>query len=95
MFALGFTCVITRRSDLSGHAERPDGSVYNISSAQEYNNLFVAKILLQIMGKSEKLIEFVKIGPGTTGAMPWIRKGLSRTGLEAQVDFLQGLNQTI
>lgn len=40
------------------------GEVYNIGGHNEHSNLEVVKIILQKLGKSEELIEFVKDRPG-------------------------------
>jgi dTDP-glucose 4,6-dehydratase len=40
------------------------GEIYNISAAEEKSNLDVVKIILQALGKSEDLIDFVDDRPG-------------------------------
>ncbi len=40
------------------------GEVYNIGAEQEMKNIEIVKLILQILGKSEDLIEFVKDRPG-------------------------------
>jgi dTDP-glucose 4,6-dehydratase len=40
------------------------GEIYNISSGNEYENLEVVKRILEILGRDQKLIEFVEDRPG-------------------------------
>jgi dTDP-glucose 4,6-dehydratase len=40
------------------------GEIYNISAAEEKSNLDVVKIILQALGKSEDLVDFVEDRPG-------------------------------
>jgi len=40
------------------------GEIYNIGSKEEKQNIEVAKAILQLLGKGEELIEFVKDRPG-------------------------------
>ncbi len=41
-----------------------DGEVYNVGASQEMTNIEIVKLILQILGKSEDLIEYVKDRPG-------------------------------
>ena len=41
-----------------------EGEVYNIGGDSEMRNLDVAKLILQMLGRSQDLIEFVKDRPG-------------------------------
>jgi dTDP-D-glucose 4,6-dehydratase len=44
-----------------GAVEKADpGEIYNVGSGEEKRNIDVVKIILQILGKPEELIEFVK-----------------------------------
>lgn len=45
------------------HEGKP-GEVYNVGSDNERNNLDIAKMVLEIMGKSESMIDFVEDRPG-------------------------------
>ncbi|MCK9585244.1 MAG: dTDP-glucose 4,6-dehydratase [Methanothrix soehngenii] len=40
------------------------GEIYNISAGEERTNLFIAKFILEMLGKSEDQIEFVEDRPG-------------------------------
>jgi len=40
------------------------GEIYNISAAEEKSNLDIVKIILQALGKSEDLVDFVEDRPG-------------------------------
>lgn len=53
-------CVALFKILLDGAA----GQVYNISSSEEFSNLEITKHLLNLMGLSENLINFVKDRPG-------------------------------
>ena len=41
-----------------------DGEVYNVGASQEMTNIEIIKLILDISGKPEDLIEFVKDRPG-------------------------------
>ena len=41
-----------------------EGEVYNIAGENEEENIFIAKKILEYIGKSEELIQFVKDRPG-------------------------------
>ena len=41
-----------------------DGEVYNVGASQEMTNIEIIKLILDILGKPEDLIEFVKDRPG-------------------------------
>ena len=40
------------------------GEIYNISAGEERTNLFIAKFILELLGKDEEQIEFVEDRPG-------------------------------
>ena len=72
------------------------GEIYNIGSEEEKQNIEVAKAILQLLGKSEDLIEFVKDRPGHD-----FRYSLDTTkakrdlGWEAKTSFDEGLKKTV
>jgi len=72
------------------------GEIYNIGSKEEKQNIEVAKAILQLLGKGEELIEFVKDRPGND-----FRYSLDTTkakrdlGWEAKTSFDEGLKKTV
>jgi len=72
------------------------GEVYNIGACCERTNLEVVRLILQLVGKPESLIRFVADRPGHDRryalAVDKIRGELR---WEAQIDFRQGLAQTV
>lgn len=72
------------------------GEAYNIGSGQEQRNIDVVKALLNSMGKSHDLIEFVQDRPGhdfryrLDGS-----KALSELGFNAATSFTNGLERTV
>jgi len=72
------------------------GSIYNFGGNAEYKNLDVIKKILDIMGKSHKLIRFVQDRPGhdLRYAMDFTL-GKKELGFEPSVKFTEGLELTI
>ena len=72
------------------------GEAYNVGSGQEQRNIDVVTGILDIMGKSHSLIEFVQDRPGhdfryrLDGS-----KALSELNFIAETFFTKGLNQTV
>ncbi|MCX8054804.1 MAG: dTDP-glucose 4,6-dehydratase [Ignavibacteria bacterium] len=72
------------------------GEIYNVGSSEERRNIDVVRKILDIMGKSDELIEFVKDRPGHD-----FRYSLScdkikqELGWQAEVGFEEGLRRTI
>jgi len=72
------------------------GEIYNIGSKEEKQNIEVAKAILELLGKGEELIEFVKDRPGHD-----FRYSLDTTkakrdlGWEAKTSFDEGLKKTV
>jgi len=72
------------------------GEIYNIGSKEEKQNIEVAKAILQLLGKGNELIEFVKDRPGHD-----FRYSLDTTkakrdlGWEAKTSFDEGLKKTV
>ncbi|MGD0857323.1 MAG: dTDP-glucose 4,6-dehydratase [Dehalococcoidia bacterium] len=72
------------------------GEAYNIGSGQEQRNIDVVKAILDIMGKSHDLIEFVKDRPGHDFRYRLDEsKSLSELGFNAATSFTKGLEQTV
>ena len=72
------------------------GEVYNVGGNSEKNNLEVVKTILNILGKSEKLIEFVpdRLGHDRRYAIN-NHKIESELGFKRDVTFEQGIEKTI
>ena len=72
------------------------GEIYNISAAEEKSNLDVVKIILQALGKSEDLVDFVEDRPGHDA-----RYSLDSTKIRTklhwhpQENFADGIEKTI
>lgn len=72
------------------------GSTYNFGGSAEYRNIDVVKKILDIMGKSYKLIKFVKDRPGHDLRYA-VDYSLAKEelGFEPSVKFIQGLELTV
>ena len=72
------------------------GEIYNISAGEERTNLFIAKFILEMLGKSEDQIEFVEDRPGHDARYSLdssrIRKEL---GWRPERSFDEGLQTTV
>ena len=72
------------------------GEVYNISAAEEKSNLDVVKIILQALGKSGDLIDFVEDRPGHDA-----RYSLDSTKIRSELhwhpqkNFAEGIRETV
>ncbi len=77
------------------HKAEP-GSVYNIGSGNEIENIEITKLILEYLGAGEEMIEYVKDRPGHDRRYAIdagkIKKEL---GWEAKVDFKDGLKKTV
>jgi dTDP-glucose 4,6-dehydratase len=72
------------------------GEVYNIGSGEELKNIDVVKLILKFLGKSEKLIEFVKDRPGHDFRYSLnTNKIKNELGWQALVKFENGLERTV
>ncbi|MBC7498188.1 dTDP-glucose 4,6-dehydratase [Candidatus Gracilibacteria bacterium] len=72
------------------------GSIYNVGGNNEYTNLEITKILLQVMGKSEDLISFVPDRAGHDKRYAIDASKLKRElGWGPKVDFPEGIARTI
>lgn len=72
------------------------GEIYNVGGNSEKNNLEVVKTILNILGKSEELIEFVpdRLGHDRRYAIN-NHKIETELGFKREVTFEQGIEQTI
>ena len=71
------------------------GEIYNISSGAEKRNIDVAKEILKILGKSDRLIRFVKDRPGHDYRYALNCSKISKLGWKPKVKFNQGLRKLI
>ena len=73
-----------------------EGEVYNIGSGQEKTNLDVVRAVLQLLGKPESLITYVKDRPGHDRRYAMDCSKIQREwGWQSEVEFSAGLKQTI
>ena len=73
-----------------------DGEIYNIGGGEEYTNLEVTKMLLHILRKSEKEIEFVADRPGHDFRYALSNEKIEREfGWKPVVSFEEGIKKTI
>lgn len=72
------------------------GQVYNIGGNNEYKNIEIVKTILNRLGKSEELIEYVKDRPGHDRRYA-IDSGriMGELGWKPSIDFQQGIAMTI
>jgi dTDP-glucose 4,6-dehydratase len=72
------------------------GDIYNIGSGEEKRNIDIVKMILQILGKTEEQIEFVKDRPGhdfrysLNSSKIW-----TELGWKARVSFREGIEKTV
>ena len=72
------------------------GEIYNVGSGEERRNIEVVKTILNILGKSEGLIRFVKDRPGHDYRYSLNTKKIeSQIGWKAKVKFEEGLQKTV
>lgn len=69
--------------------------IFNISADDERQNIDVAKMILQIMGKSADLISFVEDRPGHDWRYALDSSDTRKLGWKPEVDFEQGLAKTV
>jgi dTDP-glucose 4,6-dehydratase len=73
-----------------------EGEVYNVGSGQEKTNLEVVRAVLQLLGKPESLITYVKDRPGHDRRYAIDCSKIQREwGWQGEVEFSDGIGQTI
>lgn len=72
------------------------GQIYNISAGEERTNLFIARFILELLGKSEDQIEFVEDRPGHDARYS-LDSSLVREelGWRPEQSFEEGLGMTV
>lgn len=71
------------------------GEIYNIGSGHELSNLEVTNKILQELGKSTDLIEFIDDRPGHDRRYSLSSEKIRSLGWEPQTTFEQGIKKTI
>lgn len=71
------------------------GEAYNISSGEEKTNIEVIKIILDIMGKNEDLIEFVEDRPGHDLRYSLDSSKIQKLGWKPNFNFKEGIEKTV
>ncbi len=72
------------------------GEIYNVGSGEEYRNIDVVKMILQIMQKPESLIKFVKDRAGHDFRYSInIEKIQNEIGWSPKISFDEGLKKTV
>jgi dTDP-glucose 4,6-dehydratase len=73
-----------------------NGEVYNIGSGQEKTNIEVVRTILELLGKPDSLIRFVKDRPGHDWRYSLDLKKIKReTGWKPKTDFRSGVDKTV
>lgn len=71
------------------------GEVYNIASNNERNNLEVARLILEILGKDENLVQHIKDREGHDRRYSMSSSRILQLGWKPRVSLEQGLKETI
>jgi dTDP-glucose 4,6-dehydratase len=71
------------------------GEAYNVAADMEFNNLDVARRILQLLGKPESLIQPVQDRPAHDVRYALDADKLGALGWEPQITFEQGLEETV
>lgn len=73
-----------------------DGNVYNIGAGKEKTNIDIVRLVLEILGKPESLIRYVKDRPGHDRRYAIdSAKITKKLGFRPSVDFAEGMRQTV
>jgi dTDP-glucose 4,6-dehydratase len=71
------------------------GETYYISSHNDYNNITVAEMILEIMGKPKSLLKFVKDRPGHDLRYALSDEKIKKLGWKPKNSFTEDLKKTI
>lgn len=71
------------------------GEVYNVGAGNEYTNLEIVHMILDILGKTYDLIEFVEDRPGHDWRYSIDITKIRKLGWKPEMDFMTGLRETI
>jgi len=83
-----------RAIDLVLHKGKP-GQIYNIGAGNEITNIHLTKVILKILGKSNRFIEYVKDRPGHDRRYSLNIRKISKLGFKAQTSFAEGILHTV
>ena len=72
-----------------------EGEIYNIAANEEWRNIDVAKLILQILNKPESLITFVKDRPGHDFRYSLKIDKIKALGWKPEINFPDGLKKTV
>jgi len=72
-----------------------EGEIYNIAANDEWRNIDVAKLILQILNKPESLITFVKDRPGHDFRYSLKIDKIKALGWKPEINFPDGLKRTV
>ncbi len=71
------------------------GEAYNVPGGNEHENIEVARLILEILGKPESLIQFVKDRPGHDVRYALSGEKIRALGWQPKVPWPQGLEETV
>jgi len=81
---------------MSSLLDGKSGQSYNISGNNEINNITIVKTILDIMGRSEDLIEYVEDRPGHDFRYSMSSKKISKElGWKPKIGFEEGIIKTV
>jgi len=81
---------------LTGFLKGKPGESYNISGNNEIDNITIVKKILELMNKSEDLIEFVEDRPGHDFRYSMSSEKISKElGWKSKINFEKGIQDTI
>ncbi|HOW54257.1 MAG TPA: dTDP-glucose 4,6-dehydratase [Syntrophorhabdaceae bacterium] len=73
-----------------------DGNVYNIGAGKEKTNIDIVRLVLEILGRPESLIRYVKDRPGHDRRYAIDSGKITKNlGFRPSVDFAEGMRQTV
>jgi dTDP-glucose 4,6-dehydratase len=72
-----------------------EGEIYNIGSGQSFSNLEMARRILQLLGKTESLIQFIKDRPAHDRRYALDTGKLQDLGWRPRFSFPEALRQTV
>ncbi len=72
-----------------------DGQIYNVGAGNERENLSVVQAILQLLGKSQSLIRFVRDRPGHDRRYSVDSSQVTSLGWKPTVSFEKGLRETV
>ncbi|MBL7021927.1 dTDP-glucose 4,6-dehydratase [Patescibacteria group bacterium] len=71
------------------------GEVYNIGTGNEKTNMEITSLILEIMGKGDDMIEYVKDRPGHDWRYAIDNSKIKALGFKPEVDFREGLTELV